>query len=125
MPAHPPPPLPPLQDNLREVARVGLRHAPYSAVEAVALAVWYGTEVPDFSPVEGRSLTGAALLVERLRCYNVVPQARKRVLGECVRTLVAQVTTSDQAEFEQDYKRHLSRLQPLQSRHFVASVARS
>jgi len=105
---------------LQDVAARGMRHAEFESVQAVALAVWYGSTALDLATLNGPHATEAALLVERLGFYNVVPQPRKRELRAVTAPLLVAVDPAARAEFEKSYKAVLARLQPLQTRHYAA-----
>lgn len=106
-----------LQAALAAVAVQGLASAFYEDVECVARAIWHGDLVPRLDGLQGPHAAEAALLVERLSFYNLVPQARKQVLRACLGRLLEPVSAPGRAAVEQAYKRFLPRLQPLQSRH--------
>lgn len=108
-----------LQDSLTLVAQQGLLNAAFEVAEAVALGVWYGADTPDFSKLPGAYRGDAVLLVERLAYYNVVSQERKRELLTLVRAEAPTPPPAAHDNFESAFKRHLPKLQPLQTRHHL------
>ena len=115
----------PLRFGLSQVARHGLACADESLVESVALAVWYGMDVPEVSDLQGSHSDEALRLVERLTYYSVASQSRKKQLLAAVRAFRAQqqmeLTEEDQS-FNREFLRFLPRLQPLQTRHFAETM---
>lgn len=105
-------------DSLALVAAQGLSNVEFETVESVALDVWYGADTPDFSALGDAHIGDAVLLVERLAYYNVVPQDRKRVLLALVRAVVPTPSQCARDKFDMAFKRHLPKLQPLQTRHY-------
>lgn len=108
-----------LQDSLALVAQQGLSNVAFEVAEAVALGVWYGADTPDFSKLPGAHRGDAVLLVQRLAYYNVVSQERKRVLFALVRAVTPTPPQAAHDNFESAFKRHLPKLQPLQTRHHL------
>lgn len=113
----------PLNAVLTQVAQRGLRCVEFEAVKDAALAVWYGTETPELSTLQGPHSVEAVQLVERLSYYNVVPQPRKKALLGRARQALAVRQDVARADFESAYKAFLPRLQPLQTRHYAGAWA--
>lgn len=113
----------PLNAVLTQVAQRGLKCVEFEAVKDAALAVWYGTETPELSALQGPHAVEAVQLVERLSYYNVVPQPRKKALLGCARQALAARKAVSRTDFESAYKSFLPRLQPLQTRHYAGAWA--
>lgn len=109
-----------LESVLTQVAQRGLARMDLAAVKAAALAVWYGTETPNFADLQGPHAADAMQLVERLSYYNLVPQPRKKALLGRVRVALSAHKDVARADFEATYKTFLPQLQPLQTRHYAA-----
>jgi hypothetical protein len=103
---------------LSKVARVGMSRVDSSTVEATALDVWYGSDVPDLSKVTGPHKKDVLFLVERLTYYNVVPQSRKKALLTQVRQAGGKFEDLDNAGLESYFNNFLPSLQPMQTRHY-------
>lgn len=107
---------------LAQVTQRGLSRIDPEVVRAVALEVWYGTDVPDLSALDGPHVADAVLLVERLSFYNVLGPPRKKALLTRVRAQPLLIQHAARVDFESAYKAVLPLLQPLQSRHFALSA---
>lgn len=107
-----------LEAALTKVARAGMAVAGLEVVKAAAIGVWHGTHVPQERVFQGPYATDAALLVERLAFYAIVPQPRKKELLCLVRPILPAAESALRSTFNAEFKRYLPDLQPLQSRHF-------
>lgn len=107
-----------LEAALTEVARAGMAEAGFEVVKAAAMGVWHGSHAPAESVFRGPFGLEAALLVERLAFYAIVPQPRKKKLLCVVRPILPATDSASRDAFNAEFKRYLPDLQPLQSRHF-------
>ena len=103
---------------LSKVARLGMPRVDSSTVEAIALDIWYGSSIPDFSKVVGPHKKDVLFLVERLTYYNVVPQSRKKALLAQVRQAGGKFEDLENAELESVFNNFLPGLQSMQTRHY-------
>ena len=111
--------LTPVDSAIAEVAKIGLAHANFGVVKQIALFVWYGSEVKDFTQFDGPMHADMLFLVERLTYYNVVPQPRKKALLANIRQAGGTFANMQNSQLENSFNRFLPELQPMQSRHFV------
>lgn len=107
-----------LEAALTAVAQKGLAASGVEVVKSAALGVWHGSHVPAESVFQGPFALEAALLVERLAFYAIVPQPRKKELLCLVRPSLAAAGGLSRTAFNAEFKRYLPDLQPLQGRHF-------
>lgn len=102
---------------LTVVAQRGLASAGLAVVKTVAKGVWHGHHVPQKGVFQGPYEEEAALLIERLAIYAIVPQPRKKALLSLVRLLLPADESASRTVFNSEFKRYLPELQPLQTRH--------
>lgn len=105
-----------LEAALTTVALHGIALAGLEVVKAAAVGIWHDTHEPAEIVLQGPFGVEAALLVERLAFYAIVPQPRKKELLSLVRPLLPAAGSPSRTAFI-EFKRYLSDLQPLQSRH--------
>lgn len=106
-----------LEAALTTVAKTGLAASGFEVVKSAALGVWHGSHVPAESVFQGSFLVEAALLIERLAFYAIVPQPRKKALLSLVSPLLPAAGSPSRTAFNTKFKRYLPELQPLQTRH--------
>jgi len=111
------------QAALSEVAQKGMTQVKLDVMKAVALDVWYGSEVRDLSKLEGPYRKDVLFLVERLTYYNVVPQSRKKALLQTVRQAGGRFEDLNNPVLEGRFNDFLPDLQPMQTRHYRQTAA--
>lgn len=88
----------------------------FESVRAVAEGVWHSSlALGDHTTLN----EAAALLLQRLSWYCIVPQERKRLILAAIGPLLADTDACARYRFNRQFLRHLPRLQPLQTRHYV------
>lgn len=102
---------------LTKVTQRGLAGAGQAVIEATANGVWHSHHVPQECVLQGPYEVEAALLIERLAFYAIVPQPRKKALLSLVRLLLPAEGSASRTSFNTEFQRYLPALQPLQTRH--------
>lgn len=102
---------------LTTVTQRGLAGAGQAVIEAAANGVWHSHHVPQECVLQGPYEVEAALLIERLAFYAIVPQPRKKALLSLVRRLLPAEGSASRTTFNTEFQRYLPALQPLQTRH--------